>query len=324
MTAGVYDYLLAGLLICLGVLILKAKDLLVSIILFIIFGMFVALAWVQLNAPDIALVEVVVGSALTGALFLGSLAQMESTSPQKPFQERLVGYAYKIPFVLLAVVVGSFFLTVMLPITNDSNGLRDLVDAVLGQSGVKNSVTAVVLNIRGYDTLLEIGVLLITVIAIFALNSVQPMKNVLDHQKTSRVLIIFVDLLAPIMVLVGAYLLWIGAYAPGGAFQAGAMLAGVGILMLIRPVSLTLTQKSRRLRFSYILGLLTFILIGFLGMVQSRNFLAMSYEQAKLLIFVIEITTTVSIGMILMTLFAGCTGFLSDEHNNGTMKGDAS
>ena len=53
MTATPYDYLLAGILILLGVLILRVKDIMVGIVLFIIFGMFVALAWVQHRTSSI-------------------------------------------------------------------------------------------------------------------------------------------------------------------------------------------------------------------------------------------------------------------------------
>lgn len=49
---------------------LFAKDLKRAITSFIIFGLFMTLAYVRLNAPDVALTEAAVGSGVTGALLI--------------------------------------------------------------------------------------------------------------------------------------------------------------------------------------------------------------------------------------------------------------
>jgi len=54
---------------------LAAPDLFKGIVLFIAFGLLMAIAWVRLRAPDIALAEVAVGSGITGALLLSALAR---------------------------------------------------------------------------------------------------------------------------------------------------------------------------------------------------------------------------------------------------------
>ncbi len=41
-----------------------------AIVLFIAFGLLMALAWARLSAPDIALAEAAIGAGLTGALLL--------------------------------------------------------------------------------------------------------------------------------------------------------------------------------------------------------------------------------------------------------------
>jgi len=43
---------------------------------FIAFGLVVTIAWVRLEAPDVALAEAAIGSGLTGALFISSLGRM--------------------------------------------------------------------------------------------------------------------------------------------------------------------------------------------------------------------------------------------------------
>jgi len=39
-------------------------------------GMLIAVVWVRLHAPDVALAEAAVGTGLTGALMLSALARM--------------------------------------------------------------------------------------------------------------------------------------------------------------------------------------------------------------------------------------------------------
>ncbi|MGM8889088.1 Na(+)/H(+) antiporter subunit B, partial [Psychrobacter sp. 1U2] len=47
-----------------------------AIVRFIAFGLVMALAWVRLNAPDVALAEAAIGAGLTGALFLAAYAKL--------------------------------------------------------------------------------------------------------------------------------------------------------------------------------------------------------------------------------------------------------
>ncbi len=63
---------------------LTSEDLFKGIVLFIAFGLLMALAWVRLNAPDVALAEAAIGAGLTGALLLSALAKLESATTQTP------------------------------------------------------------------------------------------------------------------------------------------------------------------------------------------------------------------------------------------------
>jgi len=54
---------------------LSSPDLFTAIVLFIAFGLMMALAWVRLQAPDVALAEAAIGAGLTGALLLAALAR---------------------------------------------------------------------------------------------------------------------------------------------------------------------------------------------------------------------------------------------------------
>ena len=70
-----FDGLLMLTLLGLAWQALKSPDLFKAIVLFIAFGLAMALAWVRLQAIDIALAEAAIGAGLTGALLLKALAQ---------------------------------------------------------------------------------------------------------------------------------------------------------------------------------------------------------------------------------------------------------
>lgn len=307
-TAGLFDYVLAATLVFLAVQVLRARDLLTGIILFIVFGILVSFAWVQLKAPDIALVEAVIGSALTGALFLASLGQIESR--ESPAEGRLPR-RHHLALTAIAVAVAGVLLAAVAALPRLAEGLSREVYGSLRLSGVKNPVTAVILNFRGYDTLLEIGVLYLAALAVFTLSGLRPLGCHLEDRPVSRVLVTFLHILNPLMVVTALYLLWAGADAPGGAFQAGAMLAGAGILMLLGGVRLPLCADRRLMRAGVVIGFAGFLVCGLGVLGAGNNFLEYPPEHAKAVIFVIEFLATVSIALILLVLFAACAGLLS-------------
>ncbi len=80
----VFDALLILALLWLAWRALACEDLFKGIVLFIAFGLLMALAWVRLNAPDIALAEAAIGAGLTGALLLSALARLKSMDEAEP------------------------------------------------------------------------------------------------------------------------------------------------------------------------------------------------------------------------------------------------
>ena len=74
------DLALALTLVWLAWRSLASSDLFKGVVLFIAFGLVLALAWARLAAPDIALAEAAIGSGLTGALLLDALARLRRSS----------------------------------------------------------------------------------------------------------------------------------------------------------------------------------------------------------------------------------------------------
>lgn len=77
-----FDLLLVLTLLWLAWRALAAPELFKAIVLFIAFGLLLALAWVRLDAPDVALAEAAIGAGLTGALLLTTYARLTSKSRQ--------------------------------------------------------------------------------------------------------------------------------------------------------------------------------------------------------------------------------------------------
>jgi energy-converting hydrogenase B subunit D len=80
----VFDILLVATLIWLAVRALAEVKLFKAVVLFIAFGLLVALAWVRLSAPDIALAEAAIGAGITGALLLDAAGHMRGRAEPYP------------------------------------------------------------------------------------------------------------------------------------------------------------------------------------------------------------------------------------------------
>jgi multisubunit Na+/H+ antiporter MnhB subunit len=214
---------------------------------------------------------------------------------------RRLSLAFRLLLLLLLLALAGGLGYAVLSLPDQVVGLSDQVRINMETSGVRNPVTAVLLNFRAYDTLLEMGVLLVSLLGVWSLGSAAA------HQKVDPepVLSFLVGGLVPMMILVSGYLLWAGANAPGGAFQAGSVLAASGILLLLSGKRLSCRLMGWPLRFVLILGLGTFIVVGVTQLPASGMFLQYPSSLAGGLILFVEAAATLSIGVALAALFLG-------------------
>ncbi|HMO65337.1 MAG TPA: Na(+)/H(+) antiporter subunit B, partial [Verrucomicrobiota bacterium] len=188
-----------------------------------------------------------------------------------------------------------------------ATGLAGAAHDRLAESGVTNPVTAVLLNFRAYDTLLEIGVLLLALAAVWAVARPRRADEAEDPDREparpqQRAL---VHLLVPVMILTAGYLLWIGAKAPGGAFQAGAVLGGAGVLLVLTRPGWAALRDRAPLRALLAAGLAVFLGVGLLMLGRGGRLLEYPEGSAGAWILLIEAAATVSIGLTLTLLFVG-------------------
>ncbi len=72
----IFDIVLVLSMVWIAWHLLGTEDIFKAVVLFISFGLLMALAWVRMRAPDVALAEAALGAGLTGPLFLSALRRM--------------------------------------------------------------------------------------------------------------------------------------------------------------------------------------------------------------------------------------------------------
>lgn len=303
----VFDALLCALIVgaAFGA-VAGARTLFTGVSLFIVYGLLLALAWVRLGAIDVALAEAAIGAGLTGVLLLRAAALLQDAADDDPEAPQLRRSRPSPLIALGAAAVAAALAGAGLSVQG-GQGLTAAVQAELPRSGVDNPVTAVLLNFRGYDTLLESLVLAVALIAVWSLTpdgAWGGRPSVRQHVRPGGVLATFGRLLPPFGLIVGLYLVWTGADAPGGAFQGGTVLAAVWLLAAMAGLVSAPQTSSLRLRLTVIFGPLVFLLAGLWGLSQG-GFLTFPTAIAKPLILAIELALTLSIAATLALLVLG-------------------
>jgi len=307
----IFDGLLGLGLLWLAWRSLACTDMFKAIVLFIAFGLLMALAWLRLEAPDVALAEAAIGAGVTGALLLSALAGLTSTGAsrheveQPEGVEKQTGTLHRLP-ILLLMLTAALLGYAVLSLPSHDPGLSAEVAENLASSGVSNPVTAVLLNFRGYDTMLEMAVLLMALLGVWSLACVESQRD----SSADPILDMLTRLLVPLLILVAAYLLWVGAHAPGGAFQAGSVLGAAGVLLILAGWRLPSRLTGWPLRLVVLSGPAAFVAIALITILIGGRLLEYPTEHAGTLILIIETMATLSIGVTLAALFLGS----SPEH----------
>ena len=167
------------------------------------------------------------------------------------------------------------------------------------RSGVTHEVTAVLLSFRSLDTLLEVGVILLSLIAIYVL---YPHFGYTPLSFENTITNTFVAILFPLIMLYAFYILYSGSYQSGGAFSAAALLAGgIIIVRLVKPRSF-FVPKEFFLRLLYVSGLLYFVGVGIVSLIFG-SFLEYRDTLASFSIISIESVLMLSLGATLSAYF---------------------
>ena len=304
----VFDGLLLISIVSLAWASLASTDVRNSVILFIAFGLLLAVAWARLMAPDVALAEAAIGAGLSGALLLAAVHRNSGRPTPAPAnragKQGRSGASVMLHWsvtILCAGLAGTLAWALLHAFSSPPhNTLPQAISANLEASGVSNPVTAVLLNFRAYDTLLELAVLLTAVLGILALGRATP-----RYQLAGPVFDGLVRWLVPVLILMAGYLLWVGAHAPGGAFQAGATLAAAGVVLHLAGRQRIGLPAGFTLRILMAAGVGMFLLVGLTLLVMGQPFLGYPPAWAGALILIMETAAMLGIAATLVLAFVG-------------------
>ncbi len=301
--ALILDACLVLLVLAVAVWTIAARETFPAIAGFVSYGLLLAIVWVRLSSVDVALTEAAIGGGATGVLLLGAAARLTDRAGRRP-----AGIGLRIMAGALCLAITAALAFVILTLPDPAPTLAPQAVAGLPATGVGNPITAVLVAYRGIDTLLEKIVLLLAVIGVWCLTPDDSWGALPAPWGTARqddAIVLLARLLAPVGVVVGVYIVWVGADDPGGAFQGGTILAAMWLLVMMAGLIAPLPATSRRLRRVLVAGPALFLAVAFAGFAMSGDFLSYPPAYAKWLIKLIEAALTLSIAAMVGVLVIG-------------------
>ena len=301
-----FDLVLAALVLSVALWTIATRDTFTAVIAFVGYGLLLALVWVRIGAPDVSLTEAAVGSGVTGILLLAASTRLQHVAPSATVERP--GGALRGPAIALCVLITAALAGVVLLLPDPPPTLAPAAVASLPSTGLANPVAAVLIVYRAVDTLLEVVVLVLALLGVWSLapdrlwGGLPGQKPHVDNDSALTLLARYVP---PIGVVVGAHIFWVGSQAPGGEFQASAIIAAMWILAMMAGLVDAPAVSRVWLRILLVLGPTVFMLAGFAGFIIADGFLAYPPNFAKPLILLIEIALMVSIAAMLGLLVAG-------------------
>ena len=274
-----------------------------AVVGFVAFGLLMVLAWVRLGAVDVALTEAAIGAGLTGVVLLSAAGRLRAATAAVPAGggTRVLAAALSI-----AVTIGLAVAVLLLP--DPAPSLTRIAADQLPALGIGNAVTGVLLGYRALDTLLEKVVVLLALLGVWSLAPDGLWGGVPGRRypaDTGGPLGFLARFLPPIGIVVGVYMVWVATDEPGGAFQAGAILAAMWLLAIMAGLAQPPRIDGTGLRFLLIVGVLAFLVVGLAGFWVADGFLAYPPALAKPLIVGVEAALTLSTAMTLALLVLG-------------------
>jgi multisubunit Na+/H+ antiporter MnhB subunit len=304
----VLDISLALLIVAIAAWTIAARDLFAAVVGYVAYGLLLAFVWIRLYAPDVALTEAAIGSGVTGVLLITAgkrLGALKSAAPDAP-----PGLALKLAALVLAALVAGALGAAILMLSDPPASLAPEAAAAADGpgAGLGNAITAVLMSYRSFDTMLEKVVLILAVIGVWSVGSDAAWGSApapLRRPRPYAAMVFLAQMLAPIGVLIGIHIFWTGADAPGGAFQGGALLAAMWMVVMMARLAEPPRIDAQWLRLALVAGPAVFLVIGLAGEVTAGSFFAYPASFAKPIILFIEAFMVLSIAAALPMLVAG-------------------
>jgi len=277
-----------------------------AVVDYVAYGLLLSLVWVRLFAVDVALTEAAIGGGVTGVLLVGAAARLrggETVAAEESPSASLRVVAACLCLLVTAVLAG---VVLLLPYPGPT--LAPESARHLAETGLGNPVTAVLIAYRGIDTMLEKVVLVLAVVGMWSLAPDRFWGGAPGEARAAQpepTLAFLAQVLPPIGILVGVHVFWAGADEPGGAFQGGAILAAMWMILMMARLTEAPPISALWLRLLLVAGPVVFLAAGVAGAVIAGGFFAYPPGLAKPLILFIETFMTLTIAVTLPILVAG-------------------
>ena len=277
-----------------------------AVVSYVAYGLLLSLIWVRLFAVDVALTEAAIGGGVTGVLLIGAAIELRKAALSTTERELTPPLRWAI--AALCVLATLVLATIVLSLPDPPPTLAPEAVQNIAATGLGNPVTAVLIAYRAFDTMLEKCVLVLAVVGVWSLASDRYWGGAPGAPRAvtwDGALTFFAQLLPPLGILIGIRIFWIGADEPGGAFQGGAILAAMWMIIMMARLADAPAIGERWMRIALAAGPIVFLGVGILGFVAGWGFLAYPAGFAKPLIIFVEIFMTLSIAATLPMLVAG-------------------
>lgn len=170
---SVVEAVLLVLILGTAVATMLLRDVLAAIIAFATYSLTMAVLWLMLRAPDVALTEAAIGAGVTTILFLVAISKT-----LRPSTDRVLRRVEPTTALVVVVFAAIMLLTVpAIPAIGDPGAPAVSNEAVsqyyiehaYKETGVENAVTAVLAAYRGFDTFGEAVVVFTAGIAVLVI-----------------------------------------------------------------------------------------------------------------------------------------------------------
>jgi multicomponent Na+:H+ antiporter subunit B len=139
-----------------------------------------------------------------------------------------------------------------------------------GETHTANVVTSVVTYFRGFDTLGEVTILFLSIFGIgLGLEGYRDKLNIFAYE--NRLLKLGVDILFPLIIIFGLYVIVHGHLSPGGGFQGGVIIAS-GFLLMFLAKGDDFSLNHKLISLAEALSGAGFILLGVMGLLLVDRF----------------------------------------------------
>ena len=107
--AFAFEIVLAGLLLAIATWTILARTAFAAVVLFMVFGLLLAIVWVNLSAVDVALTEAAIGGGVTSMVLLGAASRLRGSKAAIP----RVSLPFKITAGVFCALVSAALATVV-------------------------------------------------------------------------------------------------------------------------------------------------------------------------------------------------------------------